>query len=31
MNWSGFVFMMPANTMNHVRTIAVYDRKFREA
>ncbi len=31
MNWFGFVSMMTANTEIHVRTIVVYDRKFREA
>jgi len=31
MNMYGFVSMMSANTENHVRTIVVYDRKFREA
>jgi hypothetical protein len=31
MNWYGFVSMLPANTENHVRTVVVYDWKFREA
>ena len=31
MNMYGFVSMLPANTENHVRTIVVYDWKFREA
>ena len=31
MNWYGFVSMLLANTENHVRTIVVYDWKFREA
>ena len=31
MNMYGFVSMMSADTENHVRTIVVYDRKFREA
>ena len=31
MNMYGFVSVMSANTENHVRTIVVYDRKFREA
>ena len=31
MNWFGFVSVMSANIGNHVRTIAVYGRKFREA
>ena len=31
MKWLGSVFMMSANTENHVRTMVVYDQKFREA
>lgn len=32
MNMFGFVFLLTANTENHVRTIVVYDHwKFREA
>ena len=31
MNWFGFVAVLPANTVEHVRTIVVSDfRKFRE-
>ena len=31
MNWVGFETVLPANTVEHVRTIVVSDcRKFRE-